>query len=1398
MFNKHITNFFIILTLGMSLLGCSKEYYVVAYNLNDGIWKSKFTPQTSNRVNKKIKLPNGKEIQKNGYIFSGWYTTQTFESGTKIKNTINSNVTKKIDLYAKWNLIDYTITYNLNGGKNNTANPTKYNIETKSITLAEPKKTGYIFAGWYEKKDFSGKQVTAISKGNTKDINLYAKWNLIDYTITYNLNGGENNSTNPTKYNIETQATTLSKPKRIGAIFDGWYDNKDFTGNKVTEISKGNTKDINLYAKWNLIDYTITYNLDGGENNTANPTKYNIETQVTTLAIPKKTGYTFDGWYKDKNFKEENKLTKITKNHAENIELHAKWSKLSEEITQSGDIKVTLNYNTNVEISAINGFLYNIKTKTIEKTHKNKKIALKKDKAIYSEEEVPVGAYIIKIELYDTNNILFNTFADIIYVESKKKTQKEETLINSKEIYSVNYNTNGGTWNGDFIPTKTHNANTFVLLPDENEIERCGGVFKGWYSTKNFVDETKLTYIPFGFTKNIDVYAKWELIDYTINYNLNGGENSKSNPVKYNVETGVITLAEAKRVGYTFCGWYENKDFAGDKLSQILQGSTENIDLYAKWALVDYAINYNLNGGENDTANLKKYNVETQSRVLAVPKKIGYSFDGWYENKDFIGNKITEISKGSTKDINLYAKWELIDYTISYNLNGGENDTVNPKKYNVETQLAVLAEPKKTGYTFDGWYENKDFSGNKITEISKGSTEDVNLYAKWNLIDYTITYNLNGGENNNANPAKYNVETQETTLAEPKKIGYTFAGWYENTDFTGKQVTEISKGRTKDVNLYAKWNLIDYIITYNLDGGENNNANPVEYNVETQTTTLAEPKKVGYTFDGWYENKDFTGDKVSEIKQGTKNLDLYAKWRLVDYTINYNLNGGENSKSNPVKYNVETGGITLAEAKRVGYTFDGWYENKDFIGDKVSQIKYGTKNLDLYAKWNLVDYTINYNLNGGENDTANPKKYNVETQSRVLAVPKKVGYSFGGWYANKDFTGKQVTEISKGSTKDVNLYAKWNLIDYIITYNLDGGENNNANPVEYNVETQATTLAEPKKTGYIFDGWYESKDFTGNKVTEIPQGSIGDIKLYAKWELINYSITYNTNGGENASINPISYNIETEIIKLKNPRRSGYIFLGWYKTPDFTDNKVETISCGTSDLILYAKWCAINYKLIIIVLCIFILLISTFIILSKLSIKRKIKEFEREIKELASKVLEYGYNFDYLDGALEAYEKGKKDTDVKNEINKYTKEEICFYKQHKVHIRRCYKKMEKERDDKAQQKKKSENNKADIKEEVDDKIQDLKRQNSGIVKILEEKESLESLDFLVDEFCDKLDFILNNKSFVPKKSYTKIKDASELFEKNVYEKAKSMDGFSGTGLETKMKQVKAKFDEILK
>ncbi|MEE1290024.1 MAG: InlB B-repeat-containing protein [Spirochaetota bacterium] len=293
--------------------------------------------------------------------------------------------------------------------------------------------------------------------------------------------------------------------------------------------------------------------------------------------------------------------------------------------------------------------------------------------------------------------------------------------------------------------------------------------------------------------------------------------------------------------------------------------------------------------------------------------------------------------------------------------------------------------------------------------------------------------------------------------------------------------------------------------------------------------------------------------------------------------------------------------------------------------------------------------------------------------------------------------------------------------------------------------------------------------------------------MYAKWELINYSITYNTNGGENASINPVSYNAETKITKLRNPRRAGYIFLGWYKTSDFTDYKIKSIGCGDSDLVLYAKWHVINYALIMIVLCIVFMAVFILIIWNKLYVKRKIEKF-------VSSVLEHNYSLDYLDGAL----KDKENPDVKKVIEQYKPEEIAFYKKYKVSIKRYRDKMKKDSEDKEQQKKKSENNEAYTIEEVDDKIKDLQKQILGIVETLEKTKSLENIDFFVGKVSDMLDFILTNKNFVTKESNTKINDTFELFEKNVYEKAKSMDGFSGTLLETKMKQAREKFKQILK
>lgn len=126
---------------------------------------------------------------------------------------------------------------------------------------------------------------------------------------------------------------TFPEIKAKGYKFDGWYDMEGcksceealVRGKKITIVPKGNVKDVSAYAKLSLINYKITYNLDGGKNNATNPTKYNVKSKLITFATPTKTGYVFKGWYKDASLKKEMKF--IPANSTGNIAVYAKWEK---------------------------------------------------------------------------------------------------------------------------------------------------------------------------------------------------------------------------------------------------------------------------------------------------------------------------------------------------------------------------------------------------------------------------------------------------------------------------------------------------------------------------------------------------------------------------------------------------------------------------------------------------------------------------------------------------------------------------------------------------------------------------------------------------------------------------------------------------------------------------------------------------------------------------------------------------------------------------------------------------------------------------------------------------------------------------------------------------------------
>ena len=211
-----------------------------------------------------------------------------------------------------------------------------------------------------------------------------------------------------------------------------------------------------------------------------------------------------------------------------------------------------------------------------------------------------------------------------------------------------------------------------------------------------------------------------------------------------------------------------------------------------------------------------------------------------------------------------------------------------------------------------------------------------------------ISYVLNGGKNNSGNPATFKTNA-EVTLKNPTRSGYTFKGWYSDSGYKTK-VTKIAKGTAKNITLYAKWEKA-YTVTYKLNSGTNNSANPKTFTATTATITLKNPTRKGYTFKGWYSDAKFK-TKVTKITKGTKkNITLYAKWAINTYKITYKLNSGKNNANNPKSYKVTTATITLKNPTRKGYTFKGWYSDSKYK-TKVTKIAKGsTGNKTLYAKW---------------------------------------------------------------------------------------------------------------------------------------------------------------------------------------------------------------------------------------------------------------------------------------------------------------------------------------------------------------------------------------------------------------------------------------------------------------
>lgn len=635
--------------------------------------------------------------------------------------------------------------------------------------------------------------------------------------------------------------------------------------------------------------------------------------------------------------------------------------------------------------------------------------------------------------------------------------------------------------------------------------------------------------------------------DFAIQYELNGGTNDPSNPAGYNVLNLPIVLKNATKLGHNFVGWYDNPEFNGNPITEIAANSTGDITLYAKWEVSVFDITYELNGGTNASENPDQYDVNKLPLLLEEPTKTGYNFLGWYLGDE----KVDSIADGTIGEVKLVAKWEIATYNITFDLVGGlwqdltgiewpynrdrnkmvADFIVDFNKHSGKTVAADgsdffarswMADGSSAGYKFListeygskwGWLldfinDNRLANGKTVLNENDNQAEArgelhnfLNACApgdKGGNASYGCDYSTEEGTNGFwlymvdleevLVPKTYTIESEDILLPEiAYKMGYKFLGWFLN----GERVEKIVKGTTGDLNFVAEWEIVEYTIEYNLNGGlfdiylYSSREEMVDDFLTDAMTYYGKDKKPNCMVDNSGTNVGFTN--VFTAIYGIFSSEEYGtKWAwLKEYIINTATDAKASLESGNEAYWRYSLGAFLFEDHRTS-----WPASADYTNDELAN-----------GFWSLL-------LKEGAVGPQNTYTVNDEV---ILLTPTKEGCVFLGWFLN----GEKIEKISKGTIGNLVLEAKWYNpnAELDIDYQLDGGVLPEDAPTKFVAKDGLVTLPTPIKVGYMFKGWYEDIECT-KEVTNIASGRSEGVVLYALWELETYKIEYETNGGE--------------------------------------------------------------------------------------------------------------------------------------------------------------------------------------------------------------------------------------------------------------------------------------------
>ncbi len=1071
-------------------------------------------------------------------------TYRGFTSPDRKRVTVKEDGTTTVKYYYSRN--KYKLTLKEDKGISSVEGSGTYYYGEK-VKLQATIKAGYQFLGWSKKTEEGTYTMPA------ENTTLTAETTPIEYTITYELNGGVGE--NQTTYTVE-DPILLTSPTKDGYTFDGWY----IDGEKV-ETFDGLLGDLTIEAKFVVNDdtaYTVEhYEMDTDGNYPTTPTKTESKTGTTDTSALKEedrevpeVGFTFD-----------------EKNSSKDVLITGDGKAVVKYYYQRNQYTLTLEKGTGIESVSGAGTYYYGKEVSVSATPK-----AGYSFAHWSNEEVNAAfTYIIN------NNITLTATA----------TPNEDTKY-TVEHYLMKVD---GTYSdkADSTKEKTGTTDTSALKEEDREVPEVGFTFDEENSSKDVL-----------ITGDGKAVVKYYYKRKTHTLTITGQEGIKTpeTPSKESYHYGEEITLDSKNTtyeeGYEFSHWLvDGETEEGTTLTFTMKDADMTVEVVAKKTI--YTLTYISETTEKDIKDVK-FTIGTIVDKFVPAEWTGHHFIGWYTSPTFEEDTKVDLTQPmKAGNLTVYAKWEINHNTFFFeSLKDNVPVDIESIVQDYGTSITKPEDPTYPGYTFDGWYDST--GKNPLTIPDTMPQEGMTFYAKWHANRYTVTFDSNTGTGEMKPQEFIYDEEQSLTSNSFTKTGYHFVGWSLTKEnpvkaYDDKKSVKNIAGKDKDndtLTLYAMWEANPYKVKYHGNGATTGEDFEEEftYDVEKELNKNQDKfTKKGYTFQGW--TKDTTNNKLIEEKmnyttEGT--IDVYAVWKANEYTVNYDSNKG-NGYSEPTgevsstthTYD-EKENLSQTHYEREGYTFVGWSTTKhesaidsseecsDCITTADNLAEEGT--VTVYAVWKINHYTVT--LKDKLNDKEESKDYTIETGT-ALEDPEKVeGYTFEGWYTTATFDeGTKKETIETGSTDNIDLYAKWRENSYKVKYK--DGTVEKEDPTTYKY-TESVTL----KGDTEFTKSYTVTFKDGEKSTPETR----DL-TYRKWKIEDTDTTFDINSNQTKLIAADGATV-TLVPVWENPKlsetitpdeKTGYHFVEWQLngvgvTNDFV---VE------HDIELTAKWEANTY-----------------------------------------------------------------------------------------------------------------------------------------------------------------------------------------------------------------------------